>query len=63
MDKLIQKYQHVTTENKKATVQLSQEQQSLILYAYDYGLSSLNDVEKLRVLNTIIADLKNAIHR
>lgn len=63
MDKLIQKYQHVTTENKKVNIELSQEQQSLILYAYDYGLSSLNDVEKLTVLNSIISDLKNSLHK
>lgn len=63
MDKLIQKYQHVTTESKKVNVELSQEQQSLIFFAYDYGLSSLNDVEKLNVLNSIISDLKNALHK
>lgn len=63
MDKIIQKYQHVTSESKKVNVELSEEQQALIFYAYDNGLSSLNDIEKLNVLNAIIADLKNAIHR
>lgn len=62
MENVIKKYAHITSNTKRVNVEFSQEQQALILYAYDYGLSSLNDVEKLRVLNSIISDLKNAIH-
>lgn len=63
MENVIKKYAHVTSEAKRVNVELSEEQQALIFYAYDFGLSSLNDVEKLTVLNSIISELKNALHK
>lgn len=62
MDKIIKQYQHITTESKKATIELTREQQALIFFAYDFGISELND-EQQAVLNEVISDLKNAIFR
>lgn len=62
MDEIIKQYQHITTESKKATIELTREQQALIFFAYDFGISELND-EQQAVLNEVISDLKNAIFR
>lgn len=58
---LLQKYGHITTEEQTCSLSLNREQQLVLLYAYDYGTKALTP-EMLSVLDSVINDLKDAIH-
>jgi hypothetical protein len=61
MNEIIKKYAHITTEKAECTVTLSREQQCAILFAYDRGISAM-DAETIAVLDTVMNELKDALH-
>lgn len=61
MQKITEKYAHITTEKAECAVTLSREQQAAVLFAYDRGISAM-DAETIAVLDTVMNELKDALH-
>jgi hypothetical protein len=61
MQKITEKYAHITTEKAECTVTLNREQQCAILYAYDRGISAM-DAETIAVLDSLMNELKEVLH-
>ena len=58
--KTIEDYRHLTLDGP-LTVELTQDQQAMILKTYDYGLNELTDVDEM-LLSAVIRHMKEAIH-
>lgn len=58
--KKLQDYRHLTKDST-LTVELTQDQQAMILKTYDYGLNALTDIDEM-LLSAVIRQLKAAIH-
>lgn len=54
-------YDHLNLKTRHVNIELTREEQEVILTAYDRGLDFLNE-KKQQQLNTIIAKLKDNIH-
>lgn len=54
-------YDHLNLKTRHVTLELTQEEQAVILTAYDRGIDCLNE-NKQQQLNIIIAKLKDTIH-
>lgn len=57
--KTLQDYRHLTQEGA-LTIELTQDQQAMILKTYDYGLNKLTDVDEM-LLSSVIRQIKEAI--
>ena len=58
--KNIEDYRHLTVDGP-LTLELTQDQQAMILKTYDYGLNKLTDVDEM-LLSAVIRQMKEAIH-
>ena len=58
--KTIEDYRHLTLDGP-LTIELTQDQQAMILKTYDYGLNELTDVDEM-LLSAVIRHMKEAIH-
>lgn len=58
--KKLQDYRHLTKDST-LTVELTQDQQAMILKTYDYGLNALTDIDEM-LLSAVIRQLRAAIH-
>ena len=58
--KNIEDYRHLT-KNGPLIVELTQDQQAMILKTYDYGLNKLTDVDEM-LLSAVIRQMKEAIN-
>lgn len=61
MKSALERYAHITTENAECTIRLSREQQTAVLFAYDYGIKAM-DAETIAVLDTVMNELKDVLH-
>lgn len=57
--KNIEDYRHLTIDGP-LSVELTQDQQAMILKTYDYGLNKLTDVDEM-LLSAVIRQMKQAI--
>ena len=58
--KTIEDYRHLTLDGP-LTIELTQDQQAMILKTYDYGLNELTDVDEM-LLSAVIRHMKEAIY-
>jgi hypothetical protein len=61
MQTALERYAHITTAKKKVAIELTREQQSAILFAYDYGIKAM-DAETIAILDTVMNELKDVLH-
>lgn len=59
MSRATDKYSHLTN-GQKADIDLTQAEACAVLYAYDYGIDSLGDVDRHELVR-VIAKLKDQI--
>ena len=59
-EKRIENYRHLTLDGP-LTLELTQDQQAMILKTYDYGLNKLTDVDEM-LLSAVIRQMKEAIN-
>ena len=57
--KTIEDYRHLA-QKESITVELTQDQQAMILKTYDYGLNALTEIDEM-LLSAVIRQLKEAI--
>lgn len=53
-------YRYLTIE-KSITVELTTDQQAVVLKTYDYGINTLTEIEE-RLLDAVVSNLKEAIN-
>ena len=58
--KKLEDYRHLTQDGA-LTVELTADQQAVILKTYDYGLNALTDVDEM-LLSAVIRQMKEVIH-
>ncbi len=58
--KKLEDYRHLTKDSV-LSVELTQDQQAVILKTYDYGLNALTDVDEM-LLSAVIRQMKEAIN-
>ncbi|MDN5565283.1 MAG: hypothetical protein L0G25_00670 [Psychrobacter sp.] len=58
-EKTIEDYRHLALDGP-LTLELTQDQQAVILKTYDYGLNKLTDVDEM-LLSSVIRQMKEAI--
>lgn len=58
--KNIEDYRHLTKEGP-LSIELTQDQQAMILKTYDYGLNKLTDVDEI-LLSAVIRQMKEVIN-
>lgn len=53
-------YRYLTIE-KPITIELTTDQQAVVLKTYDYGINTLTEIEE-RLLDAVVSNLKEAIN-
>lgn len=62
MQRAMKDYSHILRDEVQITVELTKEQQALIFWAFDFGTDNLTEEQQI-ALDSVIADLKNQLHR